>query len=210
MNAIASPAYPVARRVSALALPLAAALAFAGFAALSTGCVEDSLVGTEAPPVSMPRGLTRDVAVPANGAPSSSWILDVDDPSIVRLTFAPDGRRAELTALAEGTTTAHLVFRDTAIHIPTTVTAAQIASLMLSPPDVTATLGTTVTVSALGTNTADEPVDATALVTWTVDDPTVARVSSDGVHGMAPGHTLVRATIDGVASSASVDVAPAL
>ncbi|HEY4177998.1 MAG TPA: hypothetical protein VGM90_14220 [Kofleriaceae bacterium] len=210
MNARAvSPAYPVARKLSALALPLAAALAFAGFAALSTGCVEDSLLGTQGTPLAMARGLTRDVAIPSNGAPASSWLLDVDDPSIARLTFAPDGRFAAVTALAEGTTTIHLAFRETAIHILTTVTPAQIASLTLSPPDVTATLGSTVAVSALGTNTADELVDATSLVTWTVDDPIVARVSPDGVHGMAPGHTLVHASVDGIASSASVDVAPA-
>lgn len=204
----ASAVSPVARRLSALALPLAAGLALAGFAALSTGCVEDTTVGTQRAPLSMPRGLTRDVSIPANGAPTDAWILDVDDPSVARLTLAPNGRRASVTALAEGTTTVHLVYRDTAVHIETTVLPAQITSLTLLPPDVTATLGSTVSVAALGTNTADEQVDATSMVTWTVDDPTVAAASSDGVRGMAPGHTLVRATVDGVASSATVDIAP--
>jgi len=177
-------------------------------AAMGTGCVEDSLLGTNAAGVELPRGLTRDLSMSTTSASPalSAYMLDVDDPAIARVSLSADGHHLEVTALSEGTTQLHLTYREAAIHVQTTVLPAQVVGLAVQPTDVSAPIGGIASVAVMATNTADEVVDATALVVWTVDDPLVARVREDGVHGMASGVTAIHATIDGTSSSATVSI----
>jgi hypothetical protein len=178
--------------------------------ALSAGaCIEDSYYGLDASPLELPRGVTRPLGLTSVGTmpPLSSFLIDVDDPSLVTVGLSADQRQFDLHAIGEGHTTVHLIYRDSVLHVPTTVLPAATVSLVVRPGGVTAPIGGEVSLSAIATNTADELVDVTSRALWTVDDPRVARLFSDGtLEGMAVGTTYLRAEIDGVAQTAAVSI----
>jgi hypothetical protein len=181
--------------------------------ALMAGCIEDQTLGIEAGSVELPRGVVHPLNLSATQAlPAlSSFVLDVDDPSVAGVALSADQRRIEVRALGEGHTTIHLTYRESAIHVPTTIVAARTVTLAIHPGGVTTPIGTTVSLAATATNTADEQIDVTARAIWTVADPRVAQLFSDGsLHGMAAGTTTIRAELDGVAHIADVAVVPAL
>jgi hypothetical protein len=178
----------------------------------ASACIEDSTYGLEASPVELPRGVTRPLALTSLGTlpPLSSFLLDVDDPSLVTVRLAADERSFELHAIGEGATTVHLIYRDSVLHVPTTILPAATVSLVLRPGGVSAPIGAEVSLSAIATNTADEVVDVTPRALWTVDDPHVARLYSDGtLQGMSVGTTYLRAELDGVGQTAAVSIVPA-
>lgn len=178
----------------------------------AAGCIEDGTYGLEVAPVELPRGVTRPLALSAAGAmpPLGSFLIDVDDPRIVLVRLSADQRQFEMQAMREGTTTVHLIYRDSVLHVPTTIGPAVAVSLAVRPGGVSATIGEAVSLSAIATNTADELVDVTARALWTVDDPRIARLYSDGtLQAMSAGTTELRAELDGVVQTASVSIAPA-
>jgi hypothetical protein len=186
---------------------LACLLALAGSA-----CIEDSYYGLDASPVELPRGVTRPIGLTALGTmpPLTSFLIDVDDPALVTVGLSADERQFDLHALGEGQTTVHLIYRDSVLHVPTTVLPPATVSIAVRPGGVTAPIGGEVVLAAIATNTADELVDVTSRALWTVDDPQVARLYSDGtLEGMSVGTTYLRAEVDGVAQTAAVSIVPA-
>lgn len=178
----------------------------------ASACIEDTTYGLEASPVELPRGVTRPIGLTSLGSlpPLSAFLIDVDDPALVTARLSDDQQRFELHAIGEGSTTVHLIYRDSVLHVPTTVGPAIAISLVLRPGGVSAPIGSEVSLAAIATNTADELVDVTARALWTVDDPHVARLYSDGtLQGMSVGTTFLRAEIDGVAQTAAVSIVPA-
>lgn len=178
----------------------------------ASACIEDSTYGLDVAAVELPRGLTRPLQVTAVGAAPalSTFLVDVDDPSLVEVHLSADQRRFELHALGEGQTTVHLIYRDTVLHVPTTVLPATTVSIVVRPGGISAPIGGQVSLAAIATNTADELVDVTGRALWTVDDPHVARLYSDGtLQGMSVGTTSLRAELDGVAQTAQVSIGPA-
>ncbi|MFN0251487.1 MAG: hypothetical protein ACKV2T_31720 [Kofleriaceae bacterium] len=175
----------------------------------ASACIEDSYYGLEASPVELPRGATRPLGLTSVGTmpPLSSFLIDVDDPSRVNVTLSADQRNFDLHAVGEGQTTVHLIYRDSVLHVPTTVLPAATVSLVVRPGGITAPIGGEVSLSAIATNTADELVDVTSRALWTVDDPHVARLYSDGtLEGMTVGTTHLRAELDGVVQMAAVSI----
>jgi hypothetical protein len=86
------------------------------------------------------------------------------------------------------------------------VSMVEIDEVEVFPSVITLVTGDTATASAVVTASGGTEVSGIAM-TWTVDDPTVASVSSDGVvEARAPGNTTVRASSDGVSGAASVRV----
>ena len=74
------------------------------------------------------------------------------------------------------------------------------------PPSITLTEGDSATASAVIRERGGAELSGMS-VAWTVDDPAVATVNSEGVvEGQAPGFTLVRATSSGASGSAQVRV----
>jgi hypothetical protein len=178
----------------------------------ASACIEDSTYGLEASPIELPRGVTRPIGLTSAGTlpPLSTFLIDVDDPALVSVRLSADKQRFEMRALGEGSTTVHLIYRDSVLHVPTTVLPAATVSIVLRPGGVSAPIGAEVSLAAIATNTADEVVDVTPLALWTVDDPRVARLFSDGtLHGMSVGTTSLRAELDGIAQTAAVSIGPA-
>ena len=179
----------------------------------ASACIEDSTYGLEAAPVELPRGVTRPIGLVALGTmpPLESFLIDVDDPSLVSVQLSADQRQFDLHAIGEGHTTVHLVYRDSVLHVPTTVLPPVAVSIALRPGGVTAPIGSEIALVAIATNTADELVDVTARALWTVDDPQIARLYSDGtLEAMSVGMTNLRAELDGVGQTAPVAIVPAL
>lgn len=178
----------------------------------ASACIEDGTYGLEAAPVELPRGVTRPLGLTSVGTmpPLSTFLIDVEDPALVTVRLAADQQSFELHAVGEGVTTVHLIYRDSALHIPTTILPAATVALFISPGGVSAPIGGEVALAAIATNTADELVDVTSRALWTVDDPRIARLYSDGtLQGMSVGTTHLRAELDGVAQTASVSIVPA-
>lgn len=176
-----------------------------------TGCIEDTTYGLEVSRVELPRGVTRPLALTAAGTlpPLTAFLIDVDDPALATVRLSDDHERFELHATGEGTTTVHLTYRDSVVHVPTTILPAATVSLVLRPGGVSTSIGSEVSLVAIATNTADEQVDVTPRTLWTVDDPHVARLYSDGtLQAMSVGTTWLRAEVDGVAQTAPVSIAP--
>ena len=77
------------------------------------------------------------------------------------------------------------------------------------PPSITLSEGDRATASAVIRERGGAELSGMS-VTWTVDDPAVATVNSEGVvEGRAPGFTLVRASSAGASGSAEVRVSAA-
>jgi hypothetical protein len=172
-------------------------------------CIEDTTYGLEAAPVEIPRGVTRPIGLTSLGTlpPLSSFLIDVDDPALVDVRLSADQRQLELTAMGEGETTVHLIYRDSVLHVPTTILPPVMVSLVLRPGGVSVPVGSEVSLAAIATNTADELVDVTSRALWTVDNPQVARLYSDGtLEAMSIGTTYLRAELDGVVQTAAVSI----
>ncbi len=177
----------------------------------ASACIEDTYYGLDAPPVELPRGVTRPLGLVAHGTlpPLSAFLIDVDDPSLVTVGLSADQRQFDLHAVGEGHTIVHLIYRDSVLHVPTTVLPPATVSIAVRPGGVTAPIGGEVSLSAIATNTANELVDVTSRALWTVDDPRVARLYSDGtLEAMSVGTTQLRAELDGVVQTASVSIVP--
>ena len=176
----------------------------------ATACIEDTTLGWEASGLELPRGVTRPLdltTVAAPLPPASAFLLDVDDPSLAAVSLSADKKHVVVRAMGEGQTIVHLTYRETTIHIPTTILPAATVALTVRPGGVTAPIGSTVALAALALDTADETIDVTARTLWTVDNPQVARLFSDGtLQAMSAGVTSLRAEVDGVVQTASVSI----
>ncbi|HKP29758.1 MAG TPA: Ig-like domain-containing protein [Gemmatimonadales bacterium] len=83
-----------------------------------------------------------------------------------------------------------------------------VASLEISPPDLTLVAGSTGQLNAVPKTSSGITVP-NRQVTWSSDDAGIATVSSEGVvTGISPGGTRVNARVDGVSASIAVDVSP--
>lgn len=88
----------------------------------------------------------------------------------------------------------------------TTVAVLEVASVEVSPDEVTLFEGDQETLRAILRGRGGSELTGRA-VSWSVDDPDVAGVDGNGViEGRSPGQTLVHAAADGVQGSAEVSV----
>lgn len=89
---------------------------------------------------------------------------------------------------------------------------AVLASLAITPVDVTVPVGSTVALTATGTFTDGSTQDLTSGVTWTSDDGTIATIAAGQrgrVTGVAAGTTTIRASVMGVSTFLAVTVTEA-
>ena len=94
------------------------------------------------------------------------------------------------------------------------VTAAELVSIAVTPPDEQIAKGTDLDYMATGTYTDGTHQDITDDVTWDTDDHSVATISNadptEGrAHGVAPGFTEVTATLDAITGSTDLEVTAA-
>jgi hypothetical protein len=86
------------------------------------------------------------------------------------------------------------------------VSMVEVAEIEVVPPSITVIAGDSETASAVVKGSGGEVLAGLA-VTWTVDDPDIATVTSEGlVEGRAPGTTVVRGSSEGVSGAAEVRV----
>jgi hypothetical protein len=86
------------------------------------------------------------------------------------------------------------------------VSIVEVAEIEVVPPSITVIAGDSETASAVVKESGGEVLAGLA-VTWTVDDPDIATVTSEGlVEGWTPGTTVVRASSEGVSGAAEVTV----
>lgn len=95
-----------------------------------------------------------------------------------------------------------------------TLTVATPKSIVVTPANPSAPAGTNTLFTAMSTYTDGTVHDLTAVVAWTSSKNSVATISniagSQGVaHGIAPGPTTIKATLDGVSGSTTLKVEPA-
>jgi len=129
---------------------------------------------------------------------------------------AADGSIASIDAMgklashAQGQTQVRAIDGDTTGTLGITVSAAQVASLMLTPGSQSLAKGLTLQLAAMGTLTDGTMMDVTSMVTWMTSDATHATVAAGLVHAVAVGAATIDAAIGDVHGTAAIDVGPAV
>lgn len=122
------------------------------------------------------------------------------------------GQRGLVTGLRPGGTELVASMGARVGRMPVTVTAARLASITLSPAQVTLPLGSSVDVVATGVFTDGSTQALSAQVSWTSASPGVAAVDPVGVPGrvsaVAVGTAQIHAALQGVSASLAVEVTP--
>ncbi len=86
------------------------------------------------------------------------------------------------------------------------VTTLDVGSVSIKAPSTTVTVGSQISLQALVQDPSGKAIAATG-VFWSVQDPSIATVSSDGiVTGVAPGSTQVSASVNGKSGIAMITV----
>ncbi len=92
-----------------------------------------------------------------------------------------------------------------------TAIEAEVVGLALNPDDVVIALGETAALGAVATLSDDTTIDATALASWSSDDPLIASASNDAgneglVTSVSVGQGTIRAYLDGFQAISAVEV----
>ncbi len=154
---------------------------------------------------SLSDGTTRDVTTAASWSSSDTALATVTS------TAASAGKATAVQVGAVTLTAAYLGLTGTSTF---TVTAAQLASVSLSPAALSVGKGSTRQFVAMGTYTDGTSRDLTATATWTSSVPATATVSNAaGSQGLltavALGSTVLSATVSGQTATATVTVTAA-
>ena len=176
------------------------------FSVALVGCVDHGFTADHSA-LEIPRGAGVDVTVDAELA-EVTWL--VDDATLVRIAPTSDGTALRVTAVVEGDTVVHLGSHGMVIDLPTHVAPPAIVQLWIAPVSVRVPIGTAVVMRATAIDTTATILDVRDRTTWQLLDPNIARFDPDAgpdtIMGASAGHTTLRAVLDGVESSAVIDV----
>lgn len=177
-------------------------------------------VAIEPSVLALPRGYAQPIhaiAFYSDGSArdvSELALWSVDDPAIAELAYTT-GSSPQITAIAEGVTTARMEFSGFSNAVEISVLPADLQSIELIPADVTVPMGSSVQMTAMGFFSDGPIVDITSSLHWTVSDSSVATVddapeSKGLVTGAAEGTALITAATpdDTVSKSAPLTVTP--
>jgi hypothetical protein len=185
-----------------------------GFAWLMflVGCLDNPTFEVDTQSLEMPQGTSRDIAVSLDGVPLDdlfSVVWQVEDPSIVTVTPAWDGRRLRVGGALPGETIVRVNSHGQTFEIPTRVGAPAIVYVWIEPSTVSTSLGKQVHVKATGLDTMYQLQDVTRDSWWTVRDEHIARLDMAGMmlEAMAPGHTTLHATFGELTSMTDSNIA---
>jgi uncharacterized protein YjdB len=125
------------------------------------------------------------------------------DPAVA--TVGNDGL---VTAVSPGKATISVAAEGITGRAAVTVTPAPVASVTVTPPALSLTVGATAKVSAAPGDAAGRPLTGREIV-WSSSAVAVATVAADGiVHGLAPGSATLTATSEGRSAAVAVTVTP--
>lgn len=119
-----------------------------------------------------------------------------------------------LEALSRGQTSVYATYKEVSsqlIAVNVSGSTSEVSQVVITAPKTTIDLGEQLQLTATAFNFLDEEIDSTTPVTWTVDNTSIATVSTSGVlEGLQKGEVKVTATIDGISSQPiTIQVGPA-
>jgi len=89
------------------------------------------------------------------------------------------------------------------------VSSAELSSISISPVSPTVPLGSALQLTALGSFTDGSSQNVSSQITWSIDRPDIATMTASGlVTGLQVGSAVIKVTLDGVQSSATLTVQP--
>jgi hypothetical protein len=169
------------------------------------GCLYNPSVDVDTQAVAMPQGTHADVVIALDGRAIEDfdgvyWI--VDNPDMVTVAPAWDGKRLRLGGNLPGETMVHVNSHGQTFDIGVTVGPPAIVKMWIEPEVVQTTVGGDVQVKAIAVDTTFHIVDVSHESRWTVRDPDVASLDMAGMmlHASAQGQTTLHAVNGGVST----------
>jgi hypothetical protein len=150
-------------------------------------CVDGPAQAPDTRHVDLPRG----AALPLDLADVTSAVSS--DPAIATAMLADGGVR--LTGVREGDTQVAIEHAGLLTTVAAHVTPPAIVRLAIEPTALTPQVGAMIRIHAYATDTTGAITDVTPYTTWGVEDPTIATLESDGLHGTTAGDTMLHGTV---------------
>ncbi|NKF22838.1 beta strand repeat-containing protein [Solimonas marina] len=147
-------------------------------------------------------GTTRDVSADASWSSGDTDVITVSNAS---------GTKGQATGVAEGSAQVVATYENITARAAVTVTAAELASVDISPSSATLPVGASQQYTATGVYTDHTTEDLTTAVTWASSDSSVAEISnSTNAQGFAladaAGPTTITATYGDLVGSTTLTV----
>ncbi|HSD86824.1 MAG TPA: hypothetical protein VLB44_04890 [Kofleriaceae bacterium] len=163
------------------------------------GCLSNPSVEVDRQAVDMPAGTSSNVTVLIDGAPVEDYgeiLWAVDDPSMVTVAPAWDGKHLQIGGNVEGRTTVHINSHGQTLDVKAHVGPPAVVKMWIEPETVATNVGGAVQVKAVAVDTLFHLVDVTRTSKWTVRDLDVATLDMNGMmlRAEAEGLTTLHAT----------------
>ena len=175
------------------------------------GCLYNPSVNVDKQDVTMPQGTHADVTLSENGQAIDDfdgvyWI--VDDPEMVTVAPAWDGRHLRIGGDLPGATTVHVNSHGQTFDIAVDIGPPAIVRMWIEPDVVQASVGGDIQVKAIAVDTTFHIVDISHESRWTVRNPDVATLDMPGMmlHATAQGQTTLHAVNGGVATVVPITI----
>ena len=131
--------------------------------------------------------------------------------SVTTVATLNPGTPGLATGVTQGTTTISAVFAGLAAGTQLTVTAAQLVSIQVTPPNPINPLGTTRQFTATGTYSDNSIQDLTASAMWASSVTSVATIAAGGLAStVALGNSVISATVGAISGNATLTVTGAV
>lgn len=163
------------------------------------GCLSNPSVEVDRQSVDMPAGTSSNVTVSIDGSPVEDYsevLWLVEDPGMVTVAPAWDGKHLRIGGNIEGTTTVHINSHGQTFDVKAHVGPPALVKMWIEPEVVATNVGGAVQVKAMAVDTLFHIVDVTHTSRWTVRDPDVATLDMNGMmlRAAAEGLTTLHAT----------------
>ena len=169
------------------------------------GCLSNPSVEVDTQAVAMPQGTHADVVISLDGEAIDDfhgvyWV--VDDPEMVTVAPAWDGKHLRLGGNLPGETMVHVNSHGETLDIGVTVGPPALVKMWIEPEIVQTTVGGDVQVKAIAVDTMFQIVDISRESRWTIRNPDVASLDMAGMmlHASAQGQTTLHAVNGGVST----------
>jgi hypothetical protein len=162
--------------------------------------------------VSVPSGLS--LGLTASGTYDNGQTQDLTTVvswAVANPALASVGSDGTLSALAQGETEIVASLAGVQAGRAITVAPAILQTLVLEPTSLSLPVGLEEGLSVDGIFSDGSRLTLTGGLSWTVDDPAIASIATDGtVKGLGTGQTVVRVSVNEMSASAAVTVTPAV
>jgi hypothetical protein len=175
------------------------------------GCLYNPSVDVDKQAVTMPQGTHEDVVISLDGQPIDDfdgvfWL--VDDPEMVTVAPAWDGKHLRIGGDLPGKTTVHVNSHGQTFDIAVDVGPPAIVKMWIEPDVVQTSVGGDIQVKAIAVDTTFHIVDISHDSRWTIRDPNVASLDMAGMmlHAQAQGQTTLHAVNGGVSTVVPISI----